>query len=245
MDLGCGYGYLGMKFLPLLPEGSSYTGVELDDGQIKEANEIFAETSYSYHFIHEDIYHFQPEKKYDLVAALFLLSYMPEPEQIINRMKESLKPGGMILIMDANMEVEQAGYYSGLEKQENGLSRPDFVPLWEYEETHGERDYRMGTRLPFLLKKAGFHKIQARLSDKVVIYEPSEPDNREQNETFRYVYSHEDSYLGGVNYFLNHGFSLQKANDTMEYYKRTKEYFDTKESIAVKTSGIYFVYAVL
>lgn len=27
IDFGCGYGYLGTKLLPLLPEGSTYTGV--------------------------------------------------------------------------------------------------------------------------------------------------------------------------------------------------------------------------
>jgi 16S rRNA G1207 methylase RsmC len=28
IDFGCGYGYLGMKLLPLLPKGSTYTGVD-------------------------------------------------------------------------------------------------------------------------------------------------------------------------------------------------------------------------
>ena len=28
VDFGCGYGYIGMMLLPLLPEGSSYTGVQ-------------------------------------------------------------------------------------------------------------------------------------------------------------------------------------------------------------------------
>lgn len=245
LDFGCGYGYLGMKFMPLLPEGSSYTGIELDKGQIEEANNHFSKTSFSYHFINEDIYKYQQDKQFDLVVALFVLSYMPHPEQIVAKMKDALKPGGMILLIDANMEVEQAGYYSGLEKQENGLIRPDFIPLWEYEMTHHERDYRMGTKIPFLLKQEGFQDIRARISDQVVIYEPADSNKSNLNDMFRYAYSHEDSYRGGVNYFLNHGHSLQRANDVIEYYNRTSEYFDTEDAIAVKTSGIYFVYAAL
>lgn len=245
LDFGCGYGYLGLKFMPLLPEGSSYTGIELDKGQIEEGKENFAHTSYPHGFINENIYEYQADKKYDLVVALFLMSYMKHPERIISKMKNSLKQGGMILLIDANMEVEQAGYYSGLEKQEKGLMRPDFTPLWEYEITHSAKDYRMGTKLPYLLKNAGFKNIQARISDQVVIYEPADIKKKEINDMFRYVYSHEDSYQGGINYFQNRGYSLERAKEAVDYYSRTSEYFDDEEAIAVKTSGIYFVYAIL
>lgn len=245
IDFGCGYGYLGMKFMPLLAEGSSYTGIELDQGQIKEAEEIFSQRQLKYEFINENVYDFQPEKKYDLVVAMLLLSYMPYPEELLLKMKECLKPGGTILLIDVNMEVEQAGFYSGLEKAENGLTRPDFIPLWEYEALNGERDYRMGTKLPYMLKKVGFQNIGARISDQVTIYEPADHDKKKINDIFRFVYSHEDSYQGGLNYFLNHGCSLQRAKEFMDYYNRTSEYFDNKESIAIKTSGMYFVYATI
>lgn len=243
IDFGCGYGHLGMKFMPLLAEESSYTGVELDKLQIDEGVEYFSGKSYKYNFINENIYEFKADKKYDLVVAMLLLSYMPHPEELILKMKECLKPGGTILLIDVNMEVEQAGYYSGLEKQDNGVARPDFIPTWEYELNNGERDYRMGTKLPYMLKKAGFKNIGARISDQVVIYEPGDDNKSEVNDIFRFVYSHEDSYIGGLNYFLNHGCSLQKANEMVEYYNRTKEYFDDTDSLAVKTSGMYFVYA--
>lgn len=28
IDYGCGFGYLGLKLLPLLPQGSTYTGID-------------------------------------------------------------------------------------------------------------------------------------------------------------------------------------------------------------------------
>ena len=31
LDCGCGYGFLGLLLLPLLPEGSTYTGVDLSE----------------------------------------------------------------------------------------------------------------------------------------------------------------------------------------------------------------------
>ena len=245
LDFGCGYGFLGMKLLPLLPKGSSYTGVELDSGEINQAKEYFGKTDYFHEFIQQDIYRFQPVKKFDLVVALFLLSYMHDPNILIEKMKASLKPDGMLLLIDVNMEVEQAGYFSGLENEGGGLKRPDFIPLWEYEISHQERDYRMGTKLPYLLWRCGMKNIQARISDQVTIYQPSDKSKKEMNDIFRYVYEHEDSYCGGMNYFTARGLSSQKADELLEYYKVTKKYFDSNEALAVKTSGVYFVYANL
>lgn len=245
LDFGCGYGFLGMKFLPLVPAGSSYTGIELDTGEISKAKAYFQTTPYPYQFINQDIYQFQPEKQYDVVVALYLLSYVHHPEQFIEKMKKALKPGGLLIVIDSNMEVEQAGYFSGLEKEENGKKRPDFTSIWESEVSHQERDYRMGTKLPYLFKKCGLINIQARISDRVTLYDPKDPDKKEMNEIFRYVYENEDSYQGGIDYFTARGANYQKASEYVEYYQKTKEYFDSAEPFAVKTSGLYFVYANL
>lgn len=242
LDFGSGYGYLGLKLLPLLPKQSSYTGIELDEGQIQEARRYFSALPYPHEFIKKDIYDYQPGKKYDLVTGLFLLSYMRQPEMLIEKMKQSLKDGGMLLLMDANYEVEQAGYFSGLEKEEHGGKCPDFSPIWEYEMAHQERDYRMGTKLPYLLKRCGLKNIQARISDMVQIYEPGDACKSRENHTFRYIYENEETFAEGTAYFTARGASYQKASEYVDYYRKTKEYFDLESSIAVKTSGLYFVY---
>lgn len=243
LEFGCGYGFLGMKLMPLLPDGSRYVGIELDEKELEEAKQHFSKTSYPHEFINEDIYTYEPKKKYDMVIALYLMSYVKHPEQMLEKMKACLKPGGIILLIDSNMEVEQAGYFSGLEKEENGKRRPDFTEVWESEVCHKERDYRMGTKLPFLLKRAGFLDVQVRISDKVIVYDPADEEKGEQNEIFRYVYEHEDSFREGTGFFTQRGAGYQKAQEYVDYYKRTKEYFDSQEPFAVKTSGLYFVYA--
>ncbi|WP_240661818.1 methyltransferase domain-containing protein [Paenibacillus xylanexedens] len=55
IDYGCGYGYLGLKLLPILPEGSTYTGLDKGEELIKQAKEIFSKTSYQTTFIVDDI----------------------------------------------------------------------------------------------------------------------------------------------------------------------------------------------
>lgn len=43
---GCGNGFLGSVLLPLLPEGSSYTGFDKGTKLLLEARNIFSKTSY-------------------------------------------------------------------------------------------------------------------------------------------------------------------------------------------------------
>lgn len=243
LDFGSGFGYLGMKLMPLVPAGSSYTGIELDEKELSKAEAFFSRTPYRHEWIRQDIYRFQPEKKYDMVVALYLLSYVRHPEKMIEKMKECLKPGGLLVLIDSNMEVEQAGYFSGLEREENGQRRPDFTSIWESEVSHRERDYRMGTKIPYLMKKCGLKHIQARVSDRVLLYDPADKDKKETNDIFRYVYENEDSFQGGIDYFMIRGAGYQKACEYVSYYQKTKEYFDSAEPFAVKTSGLYFVYA--
>lgn len=245
LDFGCGYGFLGMKFLPLLPEKSSYTGIELDSREIERAENIFKATPYEHRFIRQNIYEFHPQKKYDIVVALYLLSYVKHPQQILEKMKACLKPDGLLIVIDSNMAVEQAGFFAGLEQEENDFQRPDFTPVWENETFHRERDFRMGTRLPYLFKKCGMKNIEARISDRVMIYDSGDKENERFNHTFRYVYENEDSFQGGKDYFLTRGASYQRACEYVDYYKKIKNYFDSDDSFAVKTSGLYFVYAGL
>lgn len=240
LDYGCGYGFLGMELLPLLPEGSTYTGIDLDSDSIEEARRIFSKTGYQTEFIQEDVYRYRSEKKYDIVIALYLMTYLQKPEIVLQNMKHSLADNGRMILIDINMEVEQAGYYSGLEREEDGMACPDFTPVWKSEKSHRERDYRMGTKLPYMLKEIGLRDIQARISDRVTIYEPGAEEKEESNEVFRYIYEHTDSYKKGYSYFISRGVSHSEAERYVEYYRKSKQYFDSDRPLAVNTSGLYF-----
>lgn len=241
LDVGGGYGFLGMELLPLLPKGSSYTSIDLDKEEIRRGKEFFEDTAYEVNFIHCDFYDYEPEKQYDIVISLYLMIYLPEPRVILEKMKKSLKKGGQLICIDPTLEVEQAGYYSGLEEQKYRAGRPDFSPVWKSEREHGERDYQMGVKLPHLLKEAGLQKIQARLSDRVILYD-AETRNSPSSEVFRNVYARLDSVEKGYPYFTARGMDVQKAKEYVEFYQQSKEYLDSEDAYAVKTSGLYFVW---
>jgi len=51
VDFGCGFGYMGLKILPLLPFGCKYTGIDMAGNLIEKGRELYAETSFDFDFI--------------------------------------------------------------------------------------------------------------------------------------------------------------------------------------------------
>ena len=69
IDFGCGYGYLGTELLPLIPEGSTYTGVDAGSKLIDHAKDVFKGTPFKNEFILGDIQEMNFEQKYDVVVS--------------------------------------------------------------------------------------------------------------------------------------------------------------------------------
>ena len=69
VDYGCGYGYLGLKLLPLLPKGSTYTGIDKGKDLIMEAKKCLISQPYSTEFIQGDIEDMFVERQYDVAIC--------------------------------------------------------------------------------------------------------------------------------------------------------------------------------
>lgn len=54
LDCGCGYGYLGNLLLPLLPKGSTYTGIDFSKEMLEYGKDIFQKNGLAGRFICED-----------------------------------------------------------------------------------------------------------------------------------------------------------------------------------------------
>ena len=48
VDFGCGMGYLGSVLMPLLPEGSTYTGLDIGAKLLEQARTAFADSPWKY-----------------------------------------------------------------------------------------------------------------------------------------------------------------------------------------------------
>ena len=98
VDFGCGYGYLGLVLMPLLPEGSTYTGVDISEELINKGREIFKNVSFNHKFIVSSANGI-PEKAdtFDIAICNSVMMHIPEPDAVLTEMKRITKNNGMII----------------------------------------------------------------------------------------------------------------------------------------------------
>ncbi|QLY81541.1 DNA (cytosine-5-)-methyltransferase [Clostridium intestinale] len=173
IDFGCGYGYLGMKLLPLLPQGSSYTGVDISDSLIKEGNQYFNNSSYKFRFINKDLNSFDIKDKYDMAICQTLLRHLPNPKEILEKMIDSTVEGGIVVCVEVNRMFENSGMYiKGIEYNSTDTNNI-LHKLWETELHEEGRDFSIGIKMPFYMDELGLKNIDVRLCDKVNFISPN------------------------------------------------------------------------
>lgn len=179
-DFGCGYGVLGMKLLPFIPKGSSYTGIDISETLVDEAKQIFSsETDGRVAFIQSDVMTVEHHKKYDVVICQALLRHVKEPKKVLAKMIDSVKEGGLVICIETNRPVEEmsnmiAGYDYKPWENLNNLSK-----LWISELENEERDFSIGLKVPILMSECGLTDIDVRMNDKMNFI-----DFRKDNEDY-------------------------------------------------------------
>jgi SAM-dependent methyltransferase len=95
LDLGCGYGNLAKE---LLEKGASnYTGVDASRKMVAFAQALLNDERVA--FIQADIAQWEyPTAQYDLVVACSVLHYIANVEEVLLRIKDSLKPSGALIL---------------------------------------------------------------------------------------------------------------------------------------------------
>nr|WP_225312818.1 class I SAM-dependent methyltransferase [Aneurinibacillus sp. XH2] len=167
IDFGCGYGYLGLKLLPLLPEGSSYTGLDRGEELIRTAREVFQTLPYSTRFIVGDMEELQMERKYDIAVCHAFLLHMTEPKKMLRKMIDSVVDEGRVICFEPHWIAGMAGYH--LEGADSSRIIPlDILQkLYEKDGARTGKDGNIGIKLPIYMSQLGLQNVQCRLSDKV------------------------------------------------------------------------------
>lgn len=110
LDCGCGWGFLADALLPLLPLGSSYTGIDFAGELIEEAGNIFGERE-NIRFICGDFFEYNPGIQYDMVISQLVLRHLDRPEEFLDKMISFCRGGGLTVCIDVNREFESDGLY--------------------------------------------------------------------------------------------------------------------------------------
>lgn len=246
LDCACGYGYLGMQLLPLLPEGSSYTGIDICEAYLEEGKRLFSDLPYPADFIQGDIREYNIEETYDVVISQIFLSYLDNPQKVLKKMKQALKPGGMLIAIDNNYALMEEDCFLADERGELQKDVPDWKKIWQYSLEKGEMDWRTGTKLPFLLRQIGLKKVDARISDRVFIYDGTDPlHSKKEIEKYRNIVSNYDWVKQGYMYYMKRGCTSQEAEQFVHYQDRFEEVLQSSSVFAVKACCLHIVWGYL
>ncbi|HDX9510592.1 TPA: class I SAM-dependent methyltransferase [Bacillus cereus] len=167
VDYGCGYGYLGLLLMPLLPEGSKYTGIDSGETLLAEARELFRSLPYESEFLEGDAIEIELNDTYDIAICHAFLLHMTTPEIMLQKMIHSVKKGGKIICFEPHWISNMASYLLDGEKQSEFIQLGVLQKLFENDTQRNGKDGNIGMKIPIYLSELGVKNIECRVSDKV------------------------------------------------------------------------------
>ncbi|QUI22026.1 methyltransferase domain-containing protein [Vallitalea pronyensis] len=216
LDFGCGYGYLGKLMLPLLPKGSSYTGIDASETLITKARHNFKDSPYKTHFIQGDFNQVTTNQNYDIAICQAVLRHINNPYEILKKMISSVTIGGKVICIEINRALENASMYlDGLHF--NSLSKNNALhKLWHCEMASEGRDHAIGMKLPFYMQDLGLTDIDVRMNDKVKFITPKQASYHTTKEKFIQANHHGHTLSPQekekiITLFMNRGTSREEA----------------------------------
>ena len=111
LDCGCGFGALGQQLLPILPKGSTYTGVDVSDELIRAGIQIYKEEGLNGNFVKADLNTYETKQKFDLVISQALLRHVNNGKALLEKMIGFTSPGGLTVSIETNRAFEADGLY--------------------------------------------------------------------------------------------------------------------------------------
>lgn len=167
VDYGCGYGYLGLILLPLLPNGSKYIGIDSGEALIAEARELFRSLPYESEFIEGDATEIELENKYDIAICHAFLLHMNSPKAMLQKMINSIKEGGHVICFEPHWISNMSSYTLDGLIQSEIIQLGVLQKLFEEDVHRSGRDGNIGMKIPMYLSELGVKNIECRVSDKV------------------------------------------------------------------------------
>jgi SAM-dependent methyltransferase len=168
IDFGCGYGYLGLKLLPLLHPDSSYTGIDTARDLLDKAKTIYGACPNGHDFVEASVYAVPFEDdSFDLAVCHAVMMHLERPEEAILEMKRVVRDGGRVIIIESNWNAMSAQtQVDGIDKSET-TDLGFLQRLFEEQRKLKKVDGNIGMKIPLMLDRAGFRGVEARISDCV------------------------------------------------------------------------------
>lgn len=247
LDFGCGTGYLAGLIMPFLPEGSTYTGIDISEVMIREAKRLYADAKYPVQFICKNAYEYQKKEKYDMVICQAFLRELSNPKKALKNMIHSLKTEGLIVCIEVDRELDNAGtYIEGLDYASMLMTEVQ-RKYWTAELEKNDRDYAVGIRLPFILRDLGVKDIQVRMQDKVKF---ADPDRQEEYDRLQGAYVSEKGWKDhtaqgdqkAAEVLMNRGLAREEAEQLIQNWRQMKQKIMHERKAFLKTTGFLITF---
>lgn len=230
LDCGCGYGFLGLLLLPLLPEGSTYTGVDLSEKLLEKGKALFADAGLEANLLHKDVYDFQAKEQYDLVISQAVLRHLDTPEHFLQKMMTFAKKDAYVVCIDTNREFECDGLYVEGMDYFRLCDHTGMEKHWRTELEQQGRDYAISIRAAHIMQRLGLREVDVRMNDRVEFVTPKKPDYEQVKQDFL---EYNDWHAGQsrekreqtVQFFMTHGMSRKEATEYLSHNEEIAEYF--------------------
>jgi ubiquinone/menaquinone biosynthesis C-methylase UbiE len=105
VDLGCGSGDVTLDMAALAGPAGWVTGIDADQAKLELAQEMARERGVAnVVFEAADINHWSGRSEYDFVYCRFVLQHLARPVDLLRRMWDAVRPGGVLAVEDADLE---------------------------------------------------------------------------------------------------------------------------------------------
>ncbi|HKA50267.1 MAG TPA: class I SAM-dependent methyltransferase [Candidatus Dormibacteraeota bacterium] len=105
VDLGCGSGDVTLDLAVLAGPAGSVAGVDMDQAKLEFARAVARERGLAnVAFEAADVTEWAGSSEYDFVYCRFLLQHLARPVELLRRMWDAARPGGVLAVEDADLE---------------------------------------------------------------------------------------------------------------------------------------------
>ena len=223
LDVGCGYGDLGKRLLPIIPDGSSYKGIDIAEDLIEKAREDFSNSKYNTEFEVMNLLEYEPVAKYDIVICQSVLRHIPEVKEVLKKMIASTVSGGLVICIEPSRRMENAGLYID-DKDFDIFENDEFLKeRWQQEYANGGRDFLVGMKIPGYMSQMGLRNVSVRVNDYV--------DFISKNETEIVGEGKADSFAENKLDYFSEGKLDSFAESKLDYFfeERLDSFEDSKK----------------
>lgn len=156
LDSGCGGGDVTFELARRVAPRGRVTGIDLDEEKLELARtEARSRQLANVEFVSADVSEYAELQGCDMVYSRFVLTHLREPARALNRMLQSLRPGGLLAVED----IDFRGHFC----YPACPAFDRYVELYTQAVRERGADPEIGPRLPLLLRAAGFENVAMKV----------------------------------------------------------------------------------